>query len=83
MTTTTATAYGIDRHNKSGELYATKSDPRAGMFISVIGPLHHTEAAAIAADPQSLIGLEWLDGEGDAQWAQEQEWTATETQIEV
>jgi hypothetical protein len=83
MTTTTAIAYGIDRHSQSGELYATKSDPRAGDFISVIGPLHYSQAEALAANPSDLIALEWSEGEADAQWAQEQEWTATETQIKV
>ena len=81
--TTIAIAYGIDRHSKSGELYATKSDPRAGDFIAIIGPLHYSQAEAIAADPQSLIDLVWAEGEADAQWAQEQEWAATPTQIEV
>ncbi len=83
MQTTTRTVYGIDRHANSGELYATKIDPKAGEFISVLGPLHHTEAEALAANPADLVGLEWLDGEADAQWAQGQEWVATDTQIEV
>ena len=79
----TATAYGIDRHNPSGELYATKSNPRAGDFIAIIGPLHYSQAEALAAKPSDLIDLEWAEGEADAQWAQDQEWTATETQIEA
>ena len=59
----------LARHHRSGEQYAIETDDITGTITACVGPIPYHEAEEANAEI-----IEWLDGEEDAEWADDELW---------